>query len=97
MSAMMRLHHPKQLQDGLNAVFGMSYKRQPARWKSLFDVHTSGKAYEEDVLNFGFGGAEVKAEGSAVMYDQGGEAWTARYQHVTIALAFALIIGALAL
>ena len=79
-----------QIEDAGNAVFGMEYKRQPNRWEKMFSVHTSGKAYEEDVLNFGLGGAAIKPEGGGVTYDQGGEAWTARYQHVTIALAFAL-------
>ena len=90
MAVMTRLHHPKQLQDGLNAVFGMEYSRQPNRWEKMFSVYTSNKAYEEDVLNFGFGGAAIKPEGGAVTYDQGGESWTARYLMVTIALAFAL-------
>lgn len=80
----------RQLQEGLNAVFGMEYDRYPEEWRDIFDVETSQKAYEEDVLMYGLGEAQVKDEGSAVAYDEGAESYTARYNHETIALAFAI-------
>jgi phage major head subunit gpT-like protein len=80
----------KQLQEGLNAIFGLEYKRYPQEWREIFDVYKSSKAYEEDVLMTGLGAAQVKAEGAGVAYDTGAEAWVARYMHETIALAFAI-------
>jgi len=88
--AMNRAAFRKQLQEGLNAVFGMEYKQYPEEWKDVFDVTTSEKAYEEDVLLVGFGAAPVKGEGGPVAYDNGGESYVARYNHETIALAFAI-------
>jgi hypothetical protein len=87
---MNRAQFKKQLQEGLNTVFGMEYKRYPEEWRAMFDVENSGKAYEEDVLMSGFGAAPVKAEGAGVAYDAGAEEWTARYTHETIALAFSI-------
>jgi hypothetical protein len=87
---MSRAQFKKQLQLGLNTVFGLEYKRYPEQWREIFDVFTSKKAYEEDVLLAGMGAAPVKAEGAAVAYDSGSEAWTARYLHETIALAFSI-------
>jgi hypothetical protein len=87
---MSRTQFKKQLQLGLNTVFGLEYKRYPEQWKEIFDTFTSKKAYEEDVLLTGFAAAPVKAEGAAVSYDAGSEAWTARYLHETIALAFSI-------
>lgn len=88
--AMNRQQFAKQLQDGLNTVFGMEYDRFPTQYDKIFTTSSSAKAYEEDVLMVGLGGAIVKPEGSAVSYDAGHEGWVARYQHVTIALAFAI-------
>jgi len=88
MSTMTRSQFPKQLQDGLNTVFGMEYDSFPTVYDKIFDVQTSDKAFEEDVLMVGLGGAIEKAEGSAVSYDSGSEAWVARYNHITVALAF---------
>lgn len=85
-----RAGYRKQLQEGLNTNFGLEYKRYTPEWKEIYDVETSRKAYEEDVLLTGFGAAPVKAEGATVSYDQGQEAWVARYVHETIALAFAI-------
>lgn len=85
---MNRADFRKELQLGLNAVFGMAYARYPDEWKKLFAVENSFKAYEEDVMLAGFGGAEVKGEGAPVGYDEGGEAYASRYVHETIALAF---------
>lgn len=88
--AMTRAQFKKQLQRGLNTVFGLEYKRHPEEWRAMFDVEQSEKAYEEDVLMSGMGAAPVKAEGAGVAYDSGSEEWTARYTHETIALAFAI-------
>ena len=87
---MNRAKFRKQLQEGLNTVFGMEYKRYPEEWRQLFDVENSKKAFEEDVLMVGLAGARVKPEGGGVSYDEGAEAWVARYHHETIALAFAI-------
>jgi phage major head subunit gpT-like protein len=90
MSTMNRALFKKQLQEGLNTVFGLEYRRHPEQWRELFEVVNSRKAYEEDVLMVGLGGAQVKAEGAGVAYDSGYEAWTARYIHETVALGFAI-------
>ena len=90
MGVMNRAAFRRQLQLGLNTVFGLEHKRYPEEWRDIFDVSQSKKAYEEDVLLVGFGGAQVKPEGQGVSYDEGAEAWVARYKHDTIALAFAI-------
>lgn len=87
---MNRARFRKQLQEGLNTVFGLEYRRYPEEWRDIFAVENSQKSYEEDVLLTGFGGAQTKAEGAGVAYDEGAEAWVARYHHETIALAFAI-------
>jgi hypothetical protein len=88
--ALNRADFRKQLQEGLNAVFGMAYKSYPEEWRGFFAVTTSNKAFEEDVLMAGFGAAPVKGEGAGVEYDEGAESYVARYNHETIALAFAI-------
>ena len=80
----------KQLEPGLNTLFGLEHARYPEQWKEIFDVNSSSKAFEEDNLLEGFGSASVKAEGSAIAYDTAAELWTARYNHETIALAFSI-------
>lgn len=90
MSTMTRQQFAKQLQDGLNTVFGMEYDSFPTSYDKIFKTYQSQKAFEEDVLMVGFGGAAEKAEGAAVTYDSGQEAWVSRYSHSTIALAFAI-------
>lgn len=87
---MNRAQFRKQLQLGLNTVFGLEYQRYPEQWRPIFEVSPSKKAYEEDVLLVGFGGAQVKPEGQGVAFDAGSEAWVARYKHDTIALAFSI-------
>src|SRR5215471_16638906 len=87
---MNRAKFRKELQEGLNTVFGMEYDRYPEEWRQLFDVENSNKAYEEDVLTAGLAAARVKPEGAGVSYDEGAEVWVARYHHNTIALAFAI-------
>jgi hypothetical protein len=90
MATMNRATFRKELQEGLNTVFGMEYRRYPNEWRPLFEINQSNKAYEEDVLLAGLAGAPVKPEGGPVSYDAGGEAFVSRYVHETIALAFAL-------
>lgn len=90
MSTMTRQQFAKQLQDGLNTVFGMEYDSFPTSYDKIFKTYQSQKAFEEDVLMVGFGGAAEKAEGAAVTYDSGQEAWVSRYSHSTIALAFSI-------
>lgn len=89
--AMNRAQFKKQLQDGLNTVFGLEYKRTMDTWRKYVSVETeSRKAYVEDQMMAGLGEAAVKGEGAAVTYDETGETYTARYVFDTIALAFAI-------
>lgn len=89
--AMNRTQFKKQLQMGLNTVFGLTYDRQPEKWRKYFTVENEGKrAYVEDVMMAGLGAAPVKEEGAAVFYDQGSETYTARYTFETVAMAFAI-------
>ena len=80
----------KELEPGLNAIFGAEYTGYENEDAVLFDSETSSRAFEEEVLVSGFGAAVVKAEGAGVTYDETQEGWVARYNHETIALAFAL-------
>ena len=80
----------KELEPGLNALFGLEYKRYADETGMIFDTEGSDRAFEEEVMLGGFGAAVTKGEGSGVTYDAASEAWTARYSHETIALAFAL-------
>jgi len=90
MGTMTRAQFAKLLQDGLNTVFGLEYKKYAEEWRGCFDVESSIKAFEEDQLVTGFGEAAVKAEGASVSFDEAAQGWTARYTHETIALAFAI-------
>src|ERR1700752_1800726 len=87
---MSRAKFKKQLQQGLNTIFGMEYRRHPEEWRDIFTIENLTKAYEEDGLMVGLGAAPVEGEGAGVHYDEGAEAWVARYHHETIALAFQL-------
>jgi hypothetical protein len=80
----------KELEPGLNALFGMEYKRYQDEWKDIFETESSDRAFEEEVMLSGFDEAATKAEGAGVSYDSAQEVWTARYQAETIALAFSL-------
>ena len=80
----------KELEPGLNALFGLEYKRYENQHAEIFDTENSDRAFEEEVMLSGFENASVKSEGAAVVYDNAQETFTARYQHETIALAFAL-------
>jgi hypothetical protein len=90
MAAMNRSQFAKELQKGLNTVFGLDYRQYPEEWRKIFESSSSDKAFEEDVLVTGFGAAPVKAEGASTAYDEGAEAWTSRYTHETVALQFAI-------
>ncbi len=80
----------KELLPGLNALFGLEYARYGEEHKEIFETETSERSFEEETKLSGFGQAPVKNEGSAIVYDNGQEAWTARYNHETIALGFSL-------
>ena len=80
----------KELLPGLNALFGLEYKTYGEEHKEIFDTETSERSFEEETKLSGFSAAPVKNEGSAIAYDNGQEAWTARYNHETIALGFSL-------
>ena len=86
MAIMTRYDFAKQLEEGLNAVFGLQYDQHPMEYPQFMDVETSNKAFEEDVLVTGFGYAAEKAEGEAFAEDGGKEGWTKRYTHRTIGL-----------
>lgn len=90
MAVMNRAQFAKELQEGLNTVFGLDYKQYPEEWRKIFDVSSSKKAFEEDLLVSGFGAAQVKQEGASTAFDSGAEGWTSRYNHETIALQFAI-------
>ena len=80
----------KELVPGLNAVFGIEYGSVDEEHKPLYEIESSDRAFEEEVLFTGFGGAPVKSEGAAVVYDDASESYTARYTAETVALAFAV-------
>jgi hypothetical protein len=80
----------KELEPGLNALFGLEYDRYENEHTEIFDTENSDRAFEEEVMLSGFGQAPVKGEGSSVTYDTAQETFTARYSHETVALAFAL-------
>jgi phage major head subunit gpT-like protein len=80
----------KELEPGLNALFGLEYKRYENEHEEIFSIETSDRAFEEEVMLTGFGQAPVKTEGAGVQYDTALESFTARYTHETIAMAFAL-------
>ena len=80
----------KELLPGLNAVFGMEYGEVNDEHLPLYEIENSDRSFEEEVLFTGFGAAPTKNEGAAVVYDDAGESFTARYTNETIALAFAI-------
>jgi len=80
----------KELLPGLNALFGLEYKKYGEEHKEIFETETSERSFEEETKLPGFSAAPVKSEGSAIAYDNAQEAWTARYQHETIALGFSI-------
>ena len=80
----------KELEPGLNALFGLEYKRYENQHAEIFDTENSDRAFEEEVMLSGFAQAQVKPEGSGVVFDNAQETFTSRYSHETIALAFAI-------
>jgi hypothetical protein len=80
----------KELLPGLNALFGLEYKRYGEEHKEIYETETSERSFEEETKLSGFAAAPVKNEGNAIAYDNAQEAWTARYNHQTIALGFSL-------
>jgi hypothetical protein len=80
----------KELEPGLNALFGLEYKRYENQHLEIYDIENSDRAFEEEVMLSGFANAAVKPEGSGVTFDNAQETYTARYTHETIALAFAI-------
>ena len=88
--AISRAQLAKELEPGLNALFGMEYARYENEHAEIFETEASDRAFEEEVLIVGFGNAKDTSEGQGVAYDQASEGFTARYTHETVALAFAL-------
>jgi hypothetical protein len=80
----------KELLPGLNALFGLEYSRYGEEHKEIYETETSERSFEEETKLSGFSAAPVKNEGSAIAYDNAQEAWTARYNHETIAMGFSL-------
>jgi len=80
----------KELLPGLNALFGVEYATYGEEHKEIYETETSERSFEEETKLSGFSAAPVKNEGSAIAYDNAQEAWTARYNHETIALGFSL-------
>ena len=80
----------KELEPGLNALFGLEYKQYENQHEAIYTKETSDRAFEEEVMLSGFAQAQVKPEGSGVVFDNAQETFTARYTHETIALAFAI-------
>ena len=88
--AISRAQLVKELEPGLNALFGLEYKNYADEHAEIFDVENSDRAFEEEVMLSGFANASVKPEGSSVNYDAAQETYSARYTHETLALAFAI-------
>jgi hypothetical protein len=80
----------KELEPGLNALFGLEYKRYENQHSEIYSEESSDRAFEEEVMLSGFANAQVKGEGSGVSFDEAQETFTARYTHETVALAFAI-------
>jgi len=80
----------KELLPGLNALFGLEYKRYGEEHKEIYETEASERSFEEETKLAGFSAAPVKNEGSAIAYDNAQEAWTARFNHETIALGFSI-------
>ena len=80
----------KELEPGLNALFGLEYDRYENEHAEIFMTETSDRAFEEEVMLAGFGSAPVKQEGASIVYDQATESFTSRYSHETIALGFSI-------
>jgi hypothetical protein len=90
MAAISRAQLLKELLPGLNALFGLEYKRYDEQHKQLYEIENSDRSFEEEVKLSGFSSAPVKAEGSAMVYDSAQEAYISRFNHETIAMGFSL-------
>ena len=88
--AISRQQLAKELEPGLNALFGLEYQNYESQHVEIFDIETSDRAFEEEVMLSGFANAAVKSEGAAVTFDTANETFTSRYTHETVALAFAI-------
>ena len=88
--AISRAQLAKELEPGLNSLFGLSYDEYNREYEEIFSIEDSNRAFEEEVLVTGFGSAPLKSEGQGVQFDNASESYSARYTHDTVALAFAL-------
>lgn len=88
--AISRAQLMKELLPGLNALFGMEYKRYENEHEYIYETENSERSFEEEMKLSGFGAAPVKREGDAITYDHAQEVWTARYDHETIAMGFSI-------
>jgi len=88
--AISRAQMMKELLPGLNALFGLEYQRYEREYEEIYETESSDRAFEEEVKLAGFGAAPVKSEGSAITYDTAQEHFTARYNHETVAMGFAI-------
>ena len=88
--ALSRAQLLKELLPGLNALFGLEYKKYGEQHKEIFETESSERSFEEETKLSGFQAAPVKDEGAAMRYDNAQEAWTARYNHETIAMGFSI-------
>ena len=86
--AISRTQLVKELEPGLNALFGLEYKRYENQHAEIYTTESSDRAFEEEVMLSGFANAQTKAEGQGVAFDSAQETYTARYTHDTIARAF---------
>lgn len=87
---MTRAQFARDLQDGINAHFGMNYDKWPTEYTKVFETKRSNRAFEEQVLRVGLGEAQIKPEGGVISFDQGSEGWVSRVTFHTYALAFAI-------
>lgn len=88
--AISRAQALKELLPGLNALFGLEYAKYENEHAEIYETETSERSFEEEVKLSGFGAAPVKAEGSAIAYDNAQESFTARYNHETVAMGFSI-------
>ena len=88
--AISRAQMLKELLPGLNALFGLEYEKYEDEHTLIYETESSDRSFEEEVKLSGFGAAPVKAEGAAISYDSAQESYTARYNHETIAMGFAI-------
>jgi len=90
MATISRAQALKELLPGLNALFGLEYKKYEDEHKDIYDTESSERSFEEEVKLSGFGAAPVKSEGQSIEYDTAQEAYTARYNHETVAMGFSI-------